>query len=310
MVAIVGYTNRSALTSQMLGQMRTQLDDLQRQLASGKRSETYSGLGLGRELDIQARSRSSRVDAYFSAIDTVDLRINLMNTALERLRSIGVDMRSQTRFPLDYELVDGGQTTAQLNSNLWLDEALSLLNERAGDRYLFSGRSTDVRPTETAKNILDGDAARAGLRQVTAERLQADQGTGPNFRGRLLAPAAALSVVTLEEDGTHPFGFKLASASTDFGATITPDAGPPPSIDIDLGAANPPEGGLVRVALTLPDGTTKEIELTATTESPPPSGTFEIGATVDDTATNLAAALDAQIQQAAKVELVAASAVT
>jgi hypothetical protein len=116
--------------------------------------------------------------------------------------------------------------------------------------------------------------------------------------------------VTLEEDGTHPFGFKLASASTDFGATITPDAGPPPSIDIDLGAANPPEGGLVRVALTLPDGTTKEIELTATTESPPPSGTFEIGATVDDTATNLAAALDAQIQQAAKVELVAASAVT
>jgi hypothetical protein len=166
-----------------------------------------------------------------------------------------------------------------------------------------------VRPADTAKHILDGEGARAGLRQVMNERLAADQGTGPNFRGRLLAPAAALSVVTLEEDGVHPFGFKLASATTDFGATITPDPGPPPSIEIDLGAVNPPEGGLVRVALTLPDGTTKEINLIATAEVPPPAGMFEIGATVDDTATNLAAALDSEIQQAAKVDLAAASAI-
>jgi hypothetical protein len=141
------------------------------------------------------------------------------------------------------------------------------------------------------------------------ERLAADQGPGATKRGRLLAPVAALSVVTLEEDGTHPFGFKLATATTDFGATITPDAGPPPSIDIDLGAVNPPEGGLVRVTITLPDGTTKEIELTATAENPPPAGSFLIGATVDNPATNLAAALDAEIQLAAKVELVASSAI-
>jgi hypothetical protein len=66
---------------------------------------------------------------------------------------------------------------------------------------------------------------------------------------------------------------------------------------------------MVRVTLTLPDGTTKDIELTATTEVPPPAGTFAIGATVDDTATNLAAALDTEIQLAARVELAAASAV-
>jgi hypothetical protein len=117
-----------------------------------------------------------------------------------------------------------------------------------------------------------------------------------------------LSVVTLEEDGTHPFGFKLAGATTDFGATITP-GGPPASIDVDLGAVNPPEGGVVRLTLNLPDGTTKDIELTATTEVPPPAGTFAIGATVNLTAGNLAAALDTEIQRAARIDLAAASAV-
>jgi flagellin-like hook-associated protein FlgL len=308
MTTIYGFATRAAINARTFTEMRAQLDDLQRQLATGKKSETFTGLGIDRGLDVDLRMRLARITAYETSISAVDLRVSIMNTSLDRMREIGQELRSDTRFPVTYELVDGGQTAAQRASALRLDEAIGLMNERAGDRYLFSGRETDGRATDTTARILDGEGARAGLRQVISERLQADQGSGPNFRGRLLAPVAALSVVTLEEDGTHPFGFKLAGATTDFGATITP-GGPPASIDIDLGAVNPPEGGMVRVTLTLPDGTTKDIELRATTEVPPPAGTFAIGATVDDTATNLAAALDTEIQLAARVELAAASAV-
>jgi flagellin-like hook-associated protein FlgL len=308
MTTIYGFATRAAINARTFTEMRAQLDDLQRQLATGKKSETFTGLGIDRGLDVDLRMRLARITAYETSISAVDLRVSIMNTSLDRMREIGHELRGDTRFPVSFELSEDGQTAAQQASALRFDEAIGLLNERSGDHYLFAGRATDGRATDTNARILDGDGARAGLRQVISERLQADQGAGPNVRGRLLAPVAALSVVTLEEDGTHPFGFKLTGATTDFAATIT-TGGPPATIDIDLGAVNPPEGGLIRVTLTLPDGTTKDIELTATTEVPPPAGTFAIGTTVANTATNLAAALDTEIQRAARVELVAASAV-
>jgi len=307
MIAIYGYATRSALTARTLADMRLQLDDLSRQLATGKKTDSFSGLGLDRGLSIEVRTRLSRIAAYENSIQTVDVRINLMNTALDRIGVLGQDMRGDTRFPVPYELVGDDQTSAQRSAMLRLDEALGLLNERAGERYLFSGRATDTRPTDTVKRILDGEGARAGLTQLVDERRQADQ--GGDGRGRLFAPSVAANAVTLTEDGTHPFGFKLTSVSTDFGATVTPDAGPPASIEIDFGATNPPEGGAVRLTLALPDGTTKDIAFTATTESPPPANTFAIGATPADTAANLATALDSEIQRVAAVDLAAASAI-
>lgn len=308
MTSIVGFGNRSTIQSQTLTSMRAQLDDLQRQLATGKKSETYAGLGIGRGLDLEVRARLSRIDNFQTSIFNVNLRVNLMNTALERIRTVGADMRAETRFPLSYELVGGGQTAAQRTSTLRLDEVLSLLNEKAGDRYLFSGRATDKAATETVANILNGDGARAGFKQVMAERLQADQGA--DQRGRLLAPTAAAGVVTLSHDGTanHPFGFKIASVTTDFGATVTNNAGPPVEYDIDLTGGNPVQNNRVSIQLNQPDGTSVQIELTATTQDPPPSGSFLIGADPTATAANLATAIDARIQTLAKTELAAASA--
>ena len=305
MSSIPAFVSRAALTSRMITEMRQQLDDLQRQLATGKKSTTYAGLGIERGLDVELRLRLSRVENYQTAIQIVDLRVNLLNTSLERLRGLATETRADARSPLGFELVANGQTVAQRSAGVRFGEALSLLNERAGERYLFSGRAGDQPAVQTSGRILDGDGPRAGLRQLIAERLQADQGT--DLRGRLLTPAAAGSVVTLAEDNSHPFGFKLASATTDFGGTVTGPAGAPASLQIDL-VANPPEGGRVSVRLTLPDGSSVNIELQATSEVPPPAGKFEIGATVDDTALNLASAIDQSIQTLARTDLAAASA--
>jgi flagellar hook-associated protein 3 FlgL len=139
--------------------------------------------------------------------------------------------------------------------------------------------------------------------------LQADQGS--DGRGRLLTPAASGDVVTLAEDAASPFGFKLAGASTSVaGATVSgPSGTPPASLSVDFGGTNPPDGATVQVQLTLPDGTSSLISLTASSAVPPPAGSFAIGATAADTAANLASALDTKIQGLAKTDLVAASAV-
>ncbi len=306
MNVIYGFGSRSTATADLLIRMRAQLDELQSQLTTGKKSQTYGGLGLSRGADLDMHARLSRIDVYQDTIFNVDLRVKVMNTALDRLRAIGRETRGSTVSSLNYELVSGGRTGAQQRAQGGFDEALSLLNEKAGDRFLFSGRATDRPATETSDHILNGNGAAAGLKQVMSERLQADQGA--DGRGRLDAPTAALGIVTLAEDGVHPFGFKLAAATTDFSATVTGPAGAPPSLSIDLGGSNPPEGGKVNIQLNLPDGTASSIDLVATSTVPPPAGSFAIGANADITAQNLAAAIDAEIQRLARTDLAAASA--
>src|SRR6185312_13821292 len=77
----------------------------------------------------------------------------------------------------------------------------------------------------------------------------------------------------------------------------------------DFNGNNPVDGDTVQVRLNLPDGTSTTMTLTATSDVPPGTGRFSIGATAADTANNLAGVLDTQIQATAQVDLQAASAV-
>ena len=101
-----------------------------------------------------------------------------------------------------------------------LDEILGLLNTQAGDRYLFSGRAADQPAVESLDHIMNGDGARAGLKQVIAERNQAD--LGASGLGRLLISAPTVTSVRRREDVVSPFGLKLAGVNSTLGnATVT-----------------------------------------------------------------------------------------
>jgi flagellar hook-associated protein 3 FlgL len=308
MSAITGLTSSAVIKAQQLVLMQQQLGDLSLQLSSGKKAQTYGDLGIDRGFDVNLRGTLSRLDAYEASVSTVSTRVQLQNLSLDRLSTIRQNTQSQLLAPQGFTLIANGQTIAQVQARNNLDESLSLLNQRAGNTYLFSGNATDTPATDTVDHILNGNGSAAGLKQVISERLQADQGS--DGRGRLITPAAAGSVVTLAEDGVHPFGFKLAGGSTNIvGATVTGPSGSPPSLSIDLGGTNPPDGATVHVQLNLPDGSSTSIDLTASSAVPTPAGSFAIGATVAATATNLAAAIDTKIQSLAKTDLAAASAV-
>ena len=62
------------------------------------------------------------------------------------------------------------------------------------------------------------------------------------------------------------------------GATVTQPTGAPPAVTVDLGAVNPNDGDKITFNFNLPDGTSEQIALTATTTNPPPAGSFLIGA--------------------------------
>jgi hypothetical protein len=188
---------------------------------------------------------------------------------------------------------------------------LGILNIQAGDRYLFSGAAINTPSVNTIDNILNGTTTQAGLKQVISERAQADGTTG---LGRLVltTPVATPTAVQVAEDvAGSPFGLKLDSVSSTLtGATVTGPAGSPAAISVDLGATNPNNGDQVTFAFDLPDGTTETIQLTASSATPPPAGSFAIDPlSSTNTATNLKAALNTAIGKLANTSLVAASAI-
>ena len=87
-MTVSGIGGSSSLSLQAIAQMRSQLDDLQRQLGSGKKSETYAGLGLDRGLTVGLRSHLSAISGYQDTITQAGVRLSLMQTALTQFTSL------------------------------------------------------------------------------------------------------------------------------------------------------------------------------------------------------------------------------
>ncbi|MDO9412236.1 MAG: flagellar biosynthesis protein FlgL [Pseudolabrys sp.] len=306
----ISIGGKPAAGIQSLVDMRRTLDDLQRQLSTGMKSSTYAGLGFDRGVTIGLRAQMSAITGFDAVADQVQTRLNVAQTSLGRMSEISSSVKT-AMLQGSYGTGAVGAKVAQTTAQFSLDETLSLLNTRAGDHYMFSGRATDTPAVESYDHIMNGYGTQAGLKQVMSERAQADLGT--SGLGRLTvttSPAPTASIVTLAEDGTHPFGFKLGSVtSTLTNATVAGPTGTPPEISVDMSGGLPAVGESITLRFTLPDGSTENMTLTATDTSPAGVNQFVIGADADTTAANLNTALGTAVTKLAGTSLTAASAV-
>src|SRR3954470_2419619 len=87
-MSVSGIGGTAALSLQSISEMRDQLDDLQRQLGTGKKSDSYAGIGLDRGLTIGLRSQLSAISGYQQSISQVGVRLDLMQTALSQFDSV------------------------------------------------------------------------------------------------------------------------------------------------------------------------------------------------------------------------------
>src|SRR5690242_12816635 len=140
--------------------MRAQFDDLQRQLSSGQKSDTYAGLGLGSGLAVGLNAQLSAMDGYDNSIDTAMTRVNLAQQVLGSMTTVAGSVRTA--------LVQANGSTSQFGTvqsmaQSGLQQLLGFLNTQSGSRYLFSGRATDTPAVESYDTIMNGDGTRAGL---------------------------------------------------------------------------------------------------------------------------------------------------
>jgi hypothetical protein len=119
---------------------------------------------------------------------------------------------------------------------------------------------------------------------------------------------AGSGAVHLAEDGTHPFGYKLSTISTNAAPAIavTQPTGTPQDLSVTF-SAEPTPGQHVIIGLTLPDGTETQITMTATTDAIPGDCQFQIDPDMDVMANNFRTALETSLKQKSGGELQAAS---
>src|SRR3984957_14979679 len=274
-MAINGVTyGTSSVLNQSVLNLKNQLTTLQAQLTTGQKSTSYAGMGVNEGFAIAARSQLASISAFTDTMTNVNTMISAANNALQSLSSIGGQVQNsagETPATLD----STGQTIAQQNASAELASMVGILNTPAGDHYLFSGTAIGTPATVPVDQMLNGTTTQAGLKTLIAERAQADGTTGT---GRLVIsnPAATPTVVSVAEDAAgSPFGLKLSTVSSSLtGATVTGPSGSPPGVSIARGATHPTPGDQVSFTFNLPDGTTASVQLTATTTTPAPAGSF------------------------------------
>ena len=100
---ITGVGPQSSLMVSALGDMRTRLTDLQRQLGTGEKSTTYAGLGIDRGLAVGLQSQLSAMSGYADTVTQIGVRMSLQQTSLARIADLSgaVKGATVTQFDID-----------------------------------------------------------------------------------------------------------------------------------------------------------------------------------------------------------------
>jgi flagellar hook-associated protein 3 FlgL len=307
-MSITGPGSITAANALAQTNMMNQLTTLSEQLGTGQAAQTYSGLTSQAGLALQLNAQLSAIDGYSQTASAVGTTLTVAQSVLTQLGSTQSSVKQSLNQQLPFSLNNNGQTVEQQTAATQLDQILSLLNTQAGNSYLFSGSAVNQPSVADTNEILNGNGAQAGLKQVISERQQADLGNG---LGRLVIPAASGSTVSISEDvAGSPFGMKLAGASSTLtGATVTGPSGSPPALSVSLGS-DPNNGDAIQFAFTMPDGTTQNVTLQATSSTTPGTNQFSIvSGNTAATAANLQAALTTAVTNLAQTALPASSAI-
>ena len=198
-ISDVGVT--SALRVRSLGEMRRTSPICSASSVPARRRRPTRGIGIDRGLVVGMRDRLAALTGSASFSTQVSVRISTQQSALSQIRTIGRTVKSAT-FTQPFEIESSGvldecAAKAQLESG-----NAGLLNTQIGDRYMFSGRAADQPAVASLEDIMDGDGARAGFKQVVSERRQADLGTDGLGRLHISAPTASPVAIAEEIAGT------------------------------------------------------------------------------------------------------------
>lgn len=174
----VATLSQNLLLQSNVRNMQTQLDKLQLQIASGKKTDVYSGLGSTSRMTLDFHRQKEQVQNYRDTIASTQARIGVVDKALTRVTEIATEFRAkylQNRTYMDTDPTV--RAVFQSEAQSAIKEINQLLNSSYEGRYLFSGRLISTPPmvdpgavatANTPLNVLDNVINVAGASNYVA----------------------------------------------------------------------------------------------------------------------------------------------
>lgn len=167
---------------------QTSLNTLSAQLTTGKKTQSFTGLGTDTLASTRARASLASLDIYINNIERADLRINLMLGSVEEFQAQtgnisdaivnfiqegahqrGSEVLYDNPSTSEVEETVVGMTSSEIDNDFQsiVDIAdnlynfmVDLLNTKDGDRYIFGGAETLTKPLNDGGTL---DAAMSSL---------------------------------------------------------------------------------------------------------------------------------------------------
>ena len=201
-MSIDGVSGKTSYIGMSILNLRSQLDDLQTQLASGRVSTTYAGQGVNRAFALGLRAQITTIDAY---ADTATNRQHAHQRRQPRRCRDWSTSAIRSRVPPAPRPSCSTTTArppARSRRRPRLPTPCRCSTPSPATAICFPGAATDTPPTAPANDMLYGTGTQAGLTQMIDERRQADQGVNNMGRLAVTSPPLTTTVTSVAEDGS------------------------------------------------------------------------------------------------------------
>ena len=169
-MSVQGVSSNVAFMTQQLVNLRSQLDDLQRQLSTGQKFQTYSGLPSQAQLLVGLNTQLNALSGFQDSNNVVNARLSIAQTALTQFDSVARGVQGSAMLS-NYTAGPNGYTVDQTYASDQLSQLLNLMNTQADGRYVFSGKAVDQEMTNLL-NLQNTYAANARVFAVVQQMFQ------------------------------------------------------------------------------------------------------------------------------------------
>ena len=145
---MTGISNLGQALDQIsrLKSQQISLDTFATQIATGKKTQQFSGLGNDVIRSQRARADLNSIDQYTTNITNAHRRIDLMNSSVQQIAAQANTLTGAMTSVQGGDLPDF-ETTQQLATDVY-DFIVDLINTKDGERYLFAGADSTIKPVD------------------------------------------------------------------------------------------------------------------------------------------------------------------
>jgi len=273
MTRVSTLAQSTLLTSYTMG-TQSRIADTQVQLATGQKSQRYSGISQDVSRLLNLESQRDGAKTYVSSITTVQTRLKLMIQGLESVEDAANEMKSLMTSTINTQAAYDGQIWDQADNVL--KHVQDVLNTQDDSGYLFAGAHRDAAPVDASFATINAappfPAAPAGgpppltpappLTQTQIDQIAdayySGSTTSSNLSVRISDNVAPVSYgVTADQDG---FKFLIAGLHLVRQANTKFPADPTSPADIDQAYL---QAGLELISKSIDGGATANYPATA-----------------------------------------------